>query len=172
MTTPTTSADSFALAAEKTRAMAGEVAMLAEWIRSGEIDPEQAAALVGRLAWDVDKCATVIGAGADMCRAYDLAISAFESVAEEIERADNTQSNAFDDLCLDDLLESTAHRFLAENGIDPMGMHPSGVTHGEAFDRLCKEQAIAAGMRPVVTDEFEVSPTGEMARIVRWEVQS
>ncbi|UHD15729.1 hypothetical protein [Thiocapsa bogorovii] len=64
--------------------------------------------------------------------------------------------------------ESTAHAFLVEHGIDPLAMHPTGVSNWEAFDRFCEEQAKAAGMQPVVTGEFDVTPNGNLARVVRW----
>jgi hypothetical protein len=64
--------------------------------------------------------------------------------------------------------ESTAYEFLVKNGIEPMDMHPSGVTNWEAFEHICTEKAKADGMQPIVTDELSVTPFGELARVVRW----
>jgi hypothetical protein len=72
------------------------------------------------------------------------------------------------------MTELTAYEFLIKNGIDPMGMHPSGVTNWIALDRLCEEKAKAAGMQPFITDEWDATPEGDLARVVQWsrEAQS
>lgn len=80
MTTPATPSNAFEAMAAKTRTLAGEVALLAEGIRSGDINQTQAAALVDALAWDVGHTADALAIGAEIAVALDTMAESFREM--------------------------------------------------------------------------------------------